>query len=97
MAAALQGKMIDTGMAIAQVKPAPTVEIVKTVESTDKAEAQITLKIKDNGGGIGDIRLFINGTAIKIDIARGLLMKQTGVVFKTYSIKLNPGKNYSAQ
>ena len=32
---------------------------------------KITLKIVDIGGGIGDVRLYLNGSAVVLDSSRG--------------------------
>ena len=92
---ALQGKKVDTGLRLADVKPAPKVQIVNTVEKTDKKTAQVTLKIEEQrGGGIGDIKLFINGVSVKTDqITRALKLKRGNAIYKTYTIKLVKGKN----
>jgi WD40 repeat protein len=92
---AFQGKKVDTGLKLADVKPAPKVQIVNTVEKTDKKTAQVTLKIEEQrGGGIGDIKLFINGVSVKTDqITRALELKKGNTIYKTYTIKLIKGKN----
>jgi hypothetical protein len=90
--AALQGEKVSAGPKLAEVKPAPSVEIVNTAAKTDKPEIEVTLKLTDQGGGIGDIRLFVNGTAVKSDKGRGLKPQKEGVL-KTYTIALANGEN----
>jgi len=54
----------------------------------------VTLKIIPKSGGVGDIKLFLNGSSVKVDNGRGLKRKQQGnVIYKTYTIKLTSGKN----
>ena len=94
VAAALKGVKIDTGLKISDVKPAPTIEIVNTPSTTDKDEVQVTLKINEQrGGGIGDIRLYLNGVSVKTDNARTIARQTNTSVYKTYTLKLLNGKN----
>ena len=91
--AALAGKKIDTGLAMSDIKPAPQVEIINTPSKINKDETEITLSIKDIGGGIGDIRLYLNGVAVKTD-SRAIVRKQSkDIIQKRYTLKLPKGKN----
>lgn len=79
---------------ISDVKPAPQVAIIDTKESTDKEELKVTLKITPSSGGIGQIRLYVDGVLVKTDGDRGLRKKKAkDVVLKTYSIKLTKGEH----
>ncbi|MCX5831616.1 MAG: caspase family protein [Deltaproteobacteria bacterium] len=80
---------------VADVKPPPVVAIVDTPKSIDKSDAAITLKITDAGGGIGDIRLYLNGSAVMLDSARGvkIVASNQGEINKTYKLKLSSGVN----
>jgi len=69
---ALSGGSLRELKNVADVKPPPIVAIVDTPKSTDKSDAVITLKISDAGGGIGDIRLYLNGSAVILDSTRAL-------------------------
>lgn len=77
------------------IKIPPVVSIVKTPEETKKDEITLTLKIENKGGGIGDIRIYLNETAVLLENARSL--KIVGVkdatIYKTYTIKLVSGEN----
>ncbi|MBA4349532.1 MAG: hypothetical protein C0415_06050, partial [Thermodesulfovibrio sp.] len=92
---ALSGSSLKDFKTLADVKQPPTVSIVDTLKSTDKNEAAITLKITDIGGGIGDIRLYLNGSAVVLDSARGVKItpKDDKAVYKTYALKLTNGLN----
>ncbi|MDP2277772.1 MAG: caspase family protein, partial [Nitrospirota bacterium] len=92
---ALSGGSLKDFKTLADVKQPPVVTIVDTPKSTDKNEAAITLKITDIGGGIGDIRLYLNGSAVVLDSARGVKIVPTNKneVLKTYSLKLTNGLN----
>ena len=92
---ALQGGSLKDLKNIADVKQPPVVTIVDTPKSVNKDEATITLKIVDIGGGIGDIRLYLNGSAVVLDSARGVKIVPTNKneVLKTYNLKLTNGLN----
>lgn len=103
VAASLQDKNNDvkyakvqkTKLKLSEIKPAPEVEIVDTLESTDKEELKVTLKItpkqKDQ---YGQIRLYVDGTLIKTDNDRGLVKKKDeNAIYKTYTIKVSKGEH----
>ena len=92
---ALSGGSLGELKKMADVKPPPVVTIVDTPKSIDKNEAPVTLKITDAGGGIGDVRLYLNGSAVMLDSARGVkvLASSQSEIYKTYQLKLSPGVN----
>ena len=91
--AALAGKSIDTGLAMSDIKPAPEVEIIHTPSQIKSDEVKVTMSIKDIGGGVGDIRLYLNGVAVKTD-SRPIVRKQSSkTIQKSYTLKLPKGKN----
>ncbi len=69
---ALGGGSLKEFRSLADVKRAPTVTIVNTPQSVDRDEATITIKITDNGGGLGDIRIYVNGSAVLLDNSRSV-------------------------
>jgi hypothetical protein len=76
---ALAGKGVPKGESLGEVlarKPAPTVHITSPASgsSTDRDSIKVTVKITDNGGGIGNIMLFINGSQVANE-TRGVLIK----------------------
>ena len=90
---ALRGGKIKSNVKIADVEPAPLVEIIDTVSSTNKKEAIISLKITKNTGGMGQIRLYRNGVAVSFE-GKGLKrIDNDSVVYKKYTLKLSSGKN----
>ncbi len=93
--AAIQGNRIDTGLRLADVKPAPLIEIINTPNETSDPSVGVTLKLIDQGGGIGDIRIFLNGTAILADNGRGLKVDKSSdkAIYKNFSLRLLNGKN----
>jgi len=92
---ALSGGSLKELKKVADVKPPPVVTIVDTPKSTDKNETTVNLKITDTGGGIGDVRLYLNGSAVMLDSARGVKVVATNQreLHKTYRLKLSPGLN----
>ncbi|EDZ63811.1 putative cysteine peptidase containing WD40 repe at domain [Sulfurimonas gotlandica GD1] len=79
---------------LSEVKPAPEVAIIDTKKSIDSEELQVTLKITPSSGGIGQIRLYLDGVLVKTDGDRGLQKKQDkNVVLKTYTLKLPKGEH----
>ncbi|MBU4289142.1 MAG: caspase family protein [Proteobacteria bacterium] len=92
---ALSGGSLKELKNVANVKPPPVVAIVDTPKSIDKSDAAITLKITDAGGGIGDIRLYLNGSAVMLDSTRGvkIVTANQNEIYKTYKLKLSSGLN----
>ena len=51
----------------------PKVRIVSKAQSTDKPETELTAEICDNGGGVGDVTLYLNDMPIAVESSgRGL-------------------------
>ena len=92
---AMSGGSLKEFRKLADVKQPPVVTIVDTTKIANKDEAKVTLKIVDIGGGIGDIRLYLNGSAVVLDSARGVKIVPTNKneVLKTYNLKLTNGLN----
>lgn len=92
--AAIQGNKIDSRRRLADVKPAPHIEIINTPDETSDPSVEVSLKLIDQGGGIGDIRFFLNGTAILAGSGRGLTAVDQGkAVYQTYTLRLLSGMN----
>jgi len=93
---ALAGSSLKDYKTLADIKQPPIVEIIDTPASTDKDEVKVTVKLTDQGGGIGDVRLYLNETAVLVDSARGVkIVAKAGekTIYKTYTIKLLNGEN----
>lgn len=92
---ALGGGSLGDFKNIADVKRSPTVSIIDAPGSVKGDQVSITLKITDNGGGIGDIRIYVNGTAVLLDGGRAVKVtaKDGKSVRKHYSLKLAKGAN----
>jgi WD40 repeat protein len=94
--AALSGGSLSGYRQLADVKQPPTVSIINTPSSVRTAEVDVTLRIVDTGGGIGNVRLYNNGSAVMADNSRGIKINQTGgenAVTKSYVVKLVNGVN----
>jgi len=81
---------------LADIKQPPKVSIVQTPASSSTETLKLTLKLEEQGGGIGDVRLFLNGTAVLLENARSLKAVEKGKqapVFRSYNLKLAPGSN----
>ena len=76
---ALAGKEMPKGELITDIaakKPAPNVQILSPVtnSSVDQDNVAVTLKITDNGGGIGSVSVYLNGAQVAND-TRGVIVK----------------------
>ena len=82
-------------VSIAAIKPAPEVAIVDTPTRLTTDEATVKLKITDAGGGIGDVRLYLNGTAVVFDKSRNLQVAARPAAGQeiSYKLRLVPGRN----
>lgn len=90
----LEGGSLKELKKAADIQPPPVVSIVDTPKTTRQSDAEITLQIEDKGGGIGDVRLYLNGSAVLLDSVRGLKVISTSqYVRKTYALKLVNGTN----
>ncbi|MEK6699665.1 MAG: caspase family protein [Nitrospirota bacterium] len=76
---ALAGKEVPKGETFGDIlvkKPAPAVWIVSPVagEIIDKDSITVSLKIIDNGGGIGNVNIYLNGAQVANE-TRGVIVK----------------------
>ncbi|HAP67122.1 MAG TPA: hypothetical protein DCQ99_04830 [Nitrospinae bacterium] len=67
----LSGGILKEFKKLSDIKQPPDVSIIETPKSVDKDEVAVTVRIVDTGGGIGDVRLYLNGSAIILDTTRG--------------------------
>lgn len=93
---ALAGGSLQGYRNLADVKQPPKVSIVQTPVTAATESLKLTLKLEEQGGGFGDVRLFLNGSAVMLDSSRSLKAVQkdgSGAVFRNYTLKLSPGSN----
>ncbi len=97
---ALSGKELPKGELITDVaaqKPAPDVQILSPASSSsvDQDSVSVTLKIKDSGGGIGSVNVYLNGAQVAND-TRGVIVKEKTAANEkilSFTIALVQGQN----
>jgi WD40 repeat protein len=88
------GKLPDTLATLASVKPPPDVALVGVPPEVESEALDLHVSITDRGGGIGDVRTFVNNSAVSDQKARGLeVVEAAGVPARTVHVHLVPGKN----
>lgn len=93
---ALNGDSLKDYQSFSVVSQPPKTEIVDTPAYTEKDEVKVTIRLADMGGGIGDVRLYLNDTSIIHDSVRGITISSKPgekIDFRTYTVKLLSGEN----
>lgn len=92
---ALSGGTLKDYKNIADIKPPPAVAIVDTPNTTSNPKLTVFLQVKDQGGGIGDVRLYRNGAAVVFEKTRSPTVPATdqGSKILRYDVSLEPGNN----
>jgi WD40 repeat protein len=92
---ALNGrKLPDTLPTLASVKPAPDVALLDVPAEVDAESLDVRVTIIDRGGGVGDVRTLVNGTAVSDIQGRGLKRIETADdPNHTIRVRLVPGRN----
>lgn len=93
---ALAGGSLKGFRKVEDLQLPPSVAIVDTPSVISSQEATVTLRITNKGGGIGDIRLYLNGSAVVLDNKRGIAIvqgKDPDSILRKYPIKLSSGVN----
>jgi hypothetical protein len=97
---ALDGKAVPKGETFGDIAariPAPAVQIESpaTGISIDRDSVTLSLKIKDNGGGIGDVLVYLNGSQVANE-TRAVIVKGKASAKErllSFTIPLIPGPN----
>ena len=91
---ALAGQTLAGLRKVADIKPPPAVMIVETPASVGSDEATVKVKVADQGGGIGDVRVYLNGSAVSLERRNLAVAAVAGKaqVF-SYKVRLVSGKN----
>jgi WD40 repeat protein len=76
---------------IDSVKVAPIVELADVPQTVSQSKLTVNLRLTDGGGGIGQVRLFVNGSAVVQDNAPA--PRSPGGGMRTYSVQLADGPN----
>ncbi|CAA6819545.1 MAG: High-affnity carbon uptake protein Hat/HatR [uncultured Sulfurovum sp.] len=98
---AMQGKTVDGLTKILDIKPAPVVKILNignessnnSIDTTNEDNIDITVRIIPKSGGVGEIRILVNGTAKTLDTRAFKAQGRSAPFDKTYNIKLSHGIN----
>lgn len=94
---ALGGGSLAAFRTLAQVALPPLVEIVAPPANVAADRVTIQLRLKDNGGGIGDIRLYLNGAAVAMEGRAVAIVPAAGrEVTRSFELPLAPGRNVIA-
>lgn len=79
---------------IDSVKVAPTVELIDLPASTNDPKLTVNVRITDGGGGIGQVRLYLNGTAVVQDsVTTASASHVGGPLTRSYTVQLADGPN----
>lgn len=91
---ALAGRPLDGYARLDDVKAVPSLEFTGVPSRTTEPELTIRLTVRDNGGGIGDLRLFLNGSAVRQEAARNLHVQAADhAATRSYTLRLVNGRN----
>lgn len=91
---ALSGGSLKQFRNLADVQEPPSVKIVDTPSAVNRDEVTVRLRLTNQGGGIGDVRLYLNATAVVMDSRAVAIREKTEkTIFKSYTLKLTQGKN----
>jgi WD40 repeat protein len=82
-------------LALASVRLAPSVKFMDAPATVGSDTARIRLIITDLGGGVGQLRLYLNGSAVLLEGTRNLQVAAVSGAGREleYQLKLVPGKN----
>lgn len=93
---ALSGGSLHGYRTLADIKLPPVVNITSTPATSVNEEFKVTIRLEERGGGIGDVRLFLNGSAVMLDNSRALQIVQKKSAlesYRSYNVRLAPGIN----
>lgn len=92
---ALNGEKLPAALpTLALVKPAPAVSLLEVPAQVESETFDLRVKIADRGGGIGEIRTFVNGSAVADGTGRSIeVVEVSGVPSRTIHLRLVPGSN----
>jgi WD40 repeat protein len=92
---ALTGEKLPAALpTLALVKPAPEVSLIEVPAQIESETLDLHVKIADRGGGVGEIRTFVNGSAVADGTGRSIEVVQVkGVPSRTIHLRLVPGSN----
>jgi WD40 repeat protein len=83
----------DNLVALSSIKSAPDVSVDSVPTQIDGDNLDLQVRLTDRGGGIGEVRVFINGSAISETDGRGLRRNDSGTTSRLVTLHLLPGDN----
>jgi WD40 repeat protein len=91
----LSGQALPASLApLSSVRPAPAISIGKLPAQIDRAALNLPVTLVDRGGGVGDVRVTVNGSAVSETKGAGTqIANATGTVSKVIALQLVPGAN----
>lgn len=91
---ALSGGSLKDFRNLADVRQPPAIRFAAAPANATRDQITVKLHLTDQGGGIGDIRLYLNGTAVIMDSrAVTIAAKAAATLIKEYTLKLSHGHN----
>jgi WD40 repeat protein len=92
---ALTGEKLPASLpTLESVKPAPEVVLLDVPAEVGSESFDLHLKISDRGGGIGEVRTFVNGSAVSDVAGRAIeVVEAAGTPGRTIHLRLAPGSN----
>jgi len=93
---AVKGNALEGYKTLADMGTPPAVQIENLPAETAADTVNVRVRITDTGGGIGDVRLYLNDTSIMAESTRSVQVKKTGTqneLVRSYPVKLVSGEN----
>ena len=90
----LSGRSLPANLTtLASVRLAPSVSIVNVPAQISGEDLNLQINVIERGGGVGNIRIFINGGAVVQSDSRALLPPGTSAATRSIPMRLVPGDN----
>jgi WD40 repeat protein len=92
--ASLSGRSLEEFGAISAIKPAPTIELGPLPSATGQRSLRLEIRVRDSGGGIGNLRVYQNGTAVnELRLSSKPSDPSPNGIAEYLDLQLAPGKN----
>ena len=78
---------------IEQIRPAPTIALIDPPKSVASDQYTLRLRVADGGGGVGDVRIYLNGSAVVMERTRSLQVTAGAGQELSYPMRLVNGRN----
>lgn len=93
---AIKGNALEGYKNLAQIGNPPQVRIENASDKKTADSITFTVRVTDNGGGIGDVRLYLNNTSVMTESSRAIIIKAVAgknEFVRSYTLKLPAGEN----